>query len=72
MTIENIIAYQRAWKEFAETPVGKAFVKFESATVRYWQADGNENLSTKRLRELDEAMRTARKEFVLLIGGPNV
>ena len=56
-------------REWAQTPLGAAFRKFESATQRYWQQDANEHVSNKRLRELDEACRKARAEFMLLLRG---
>ena len=56
-------------REWAKTPIGAAVYKFENATQRYWQQDGNEFASNKRLSELDEACRKARAEFMLLLRG---
>ena len=68
--VKKMLAHQAAMKEFTETSSGRALMKFENATVRYWQADGNENLSDKRILELDDAMRDARRELIALLGGP--
>jgi hypothetical protein len=67
MTNEEIIAHQRREHEFAETEVGKAFRRFESAHSRYWQMDSHESVSYRRLSELDEAARKARAELVALL-----
>lgn len=66
---------QRIWlavqkeREWQQTPLGAAFRKFESATQRYWQQDGNDHISNKRLTELDDACRKARAEFLILLRG---
>lgn len=63
MTNEEIVAHQAKERAFYETDLGKAFYKYESALIRYWQNDQNERMSDRRLRELSDASDTARKEF---------
>lgn len=67
MTNEEIVAHQRRAREFAETEVGKAFLRFENAHLRYWQQDSNDHISDRRLRELDEAANKARAALVALL-----
>ena len=55
---------RREWDAWIQTPVGAAFQRFESAHSRYWQQDGNERISGKRLRELDEASSDARNALI--------
>lgn len=59
----------RKEREWAATDAGKAFHRFENACSRYWQADGGEHVSDRRLKELDETMRQARRELLQLIRG---
>lgn len=56
-------------KEWRQTEIGKAFLRFESACSHYWQKDLDEGISDKRLRELHDKMEQTRKEFLLLIRG---
>ena len=64
MTNEEIIAYQANRKKFGETEIGKLYNKHYHATVAYWQLDGSESVSYKRLSILDEAAKKATDEFV--------
>ncbi len=57
----------KAQREWAQTPIGMAFIKFENATARYWQQDLSETISNKRLRELDTAMKEARATFLAFL-----
>ena len=59
----------RAEREWAQTEIGKAFVRFENAHSRYWQNDGNDRISDRRLRELHEAAEAARCKFLILVRG---
>lgn len=51
------------YKQFLETDIGKLFQAFERTTIEYWRNDNNDRISDKRLRELDEAQRSATKAF---------
>lgn len=66
MTNEEIIAHQAKERAFAATPLGAAFLKFESATARAWQLD-TEDSHTDRYRastrDAWEKHRIARAEF---------
>lgn len=52
---------------FISTPLGKAFLDYENATIYYWRLDGDERASDKRLREADEKWRAAQKAFLDLL-----
>lgn len=56
-------------KEWLDTDIGKAFRKYENAMANYWANDLSETISDKRLRELDDVMRKAKAEFLILIRG---
>lgn len=56
-------------REWNQTPIGKAFRKFESAHSRFWQMDGQDRISDRSLRAADEAQQTARREFLSLLRG---
>jgi hypothetical protein len=59
------------YKQWAQTPIGAAFQRFEIATQNYWQQDGNERGSYRRLQELYEERQKARAAFIgLLMGAP--
>lgn len=64
MSDEEIVAYQANRRKFAETEIGKLHSKYHQALCAYWQQDGNENCSYKRLKDLDEAARKTEDEFV--------
>jgi 5-methylthioribose kinase len=57
----------KAFREWCQTDIGKAFLKFENTTARYWQMDNSETISDRRLSELDNAMKEARKEFLAFL-----
>lgn len=57
---------ERGWNQ---TPLGKAFRKFENAHSRFWQMDGQDHISDRLLRNADEAQQTARRELLLLLRG---
>jgi hypothetical protein len=67
MTQEEIIAYQAKEKAFLVTDIGKAFHRFKLAHSRYWQADGSDSISDRRLRELQDATDKAERELRVLI-----
>lgn len=54
-------------KRWLDTPLGKAMHKYEQATIQYWRKDSDETVSNKRLRELDDAWKAAKKEFKELL-----
>lgn len=63
------IEQSRKQREWAATPLGSAFHKFENASARYWQMDRDERISDKRLHDLSEQMNAARQEFLTLLRG---
>lgn len=56
-------------REWNQTPIGKAFRKFENAHSRFYQMDGQDRISDRSLRSADEAQQTARREFLLFLRG---
>lgn len=67
MTNEEIWAAQRKERAFSDTPIGIAFHRFKTAHSRYWQQDGSDTISDKRLRELSEAANSAERALRDLI-----
>lgn len=67
MTNEEIIAYQAKERAFLDTPIGQAFHRFKNAHSHYWQADGSDGVSDRRLRQLDETCRNAERALRDLI-----
>ncbi len=66
MTNEEIIAYQAKERAFTETPLGKAFVAYENATVRAWVLDTEDSYtdrSRKATKDAWEKHKAARAEF---------
>jgi hypothetical protein len=66
MTNEEIIAYQAKERAFAETDLGKAFLKFESATERAWvlgSEDGFNDRYRKATKDAWDEQATTRKVF---------
>lgn len=49
---------------FRATELGKLFWAHHNALIAYWRNDANENISDKRLRELDEASRKADRALL--------
>jgi hypothetical protein len=56
--------------EWAETPLGKLFHRFESLTGRAWVVDQNANSSDRRLTEIWDKQSAARNELLRAIGAP--
>lgn len=71
MTRDEIMEFQAKERAFLETPIGKAFHRFKLAHSRYWQSDGSDTISDRRLRELhnaaDEAEKVLRIEIERLL-----
>jgi hypothetical protein len=65
----KILAERNRHEEWIATEVGAAFAKYENATIAYWRKDGDDRVSNRRLRELDDAMEKAKQEFLLLVRG---
>jgi len=66
MTNEEIVAYQAKERAFAETELGKAFLKFERATSRAWVLDTEDGFTDKDRKSTKDAwtaQRQARQEF---------
>jgi hypothetical protein len=64
----NDFAERRAkYMAFTETPIGKAFVKFDHAVINYWRHDADDSISDKRMLKLSEEEGAARKEFLDLL-----
>jgi len=55
---------RRQERAFAQTELGKLFCRFENAHALAWQADSQEHISDRRLREVWDAANKARQEFV--------
>jgi hypothetical protein len=60
----------RPMREWAETPLGKLFHRFEALTGNAWVADQNPNSSDRRLTEIWDKQRVARDELLRAIGAP--
>jgi hypothetical protein len=67
ITNEEIRAHQAKWATFAETELGKAFIRYERDLIRLWMEDRNVRISNRRLRELDDNHRASREAFLRLI-----
>ena len=67
MTNDEINKKSEEWNKFYNTELGKSFAKYESATISYWRVDADENISMKKLNELDNKMKEARKNFLKLL-----
>lgn len=67
MTNEEILAYQAKERAFAETAIGKAFIRFKLAHSHYWQADNSDSISDRRMRELHDRAEAAEQELRNLI-----
>ncbi len=63
MTPEQWHAARERDKQFRATELGGLFSRYNHALIAYWQRDGDDTVSSKRLRELDEAAREAEKAF---------
>ncbi len=67
MTSEEIMALQRAEREWAATPAGGAFIKFERLLGTAWITDQREGASTAAMDRDWNAARAARAEAVAAI-----
>jgi hypothetical protein len=63
-TDEEWRANRARYEAFMATDLGQLYRAYDSATIKYWQADGKENISQKRLDELDQKAREATNAFV--------
>lgn len=52
------------YERFLGTELGQLFRAYDHATIKYWQNDARENISDKRLAELDQLARNASNAFV--------
>lgn len=64
MTNEEIVTHQANQRKFRESEIGKLFNAYHHALINYWNQDGNDNVSDRRLRELDDKARKTEEEFV--------
>lgn len=55
MTNEEIIAYQKAERELADTEFGKAFFKFKSAHARAWTLDTEDSCTDRDRKSTKDA-----------------
>jgi hypothetical protein len=60
----------RPMREWAQTPLGKLFHRYEALTGNAWVADQNPNASDRRLKEVWDKQGAARNEFLAAIGAP--
>ena len=67
-TTEQILAYQKKFREFAATPLGEAFLKFERAHTALWQGEAQaDSRSHAWLRNLSDKERDAKAELMKLL-----
>jgi hypothetical protein len=57
-------AMRARYERFMATDLGKLYRAYDQATVEYWRRDANDNVSDKRLKELDARCREATNVFV--------
>jgi glucokinase len=57
-------AMRERYERFSQTELGKLYRAYDKATIEYWRNDANENISNKRLKELDQIAREATNIFV--------
>jgi hypothetical protein len=65
-TWEELYARDREW---AQTELGKAFLRYENLTARAWQVDSNERSSDLAMKEAWAKAGDARKQLMILIRG---
>ena len=58
------LAQRKRHESFRATELGKLYSEYNHALIAYWQKDGDERVSDRRLRELDEKARQTQKAFV--------
>lgn len=61
---EEWYAKRQRFETFRATELGRLYWAYDKAMIAYWRRDGDDNVSNKRLKELDEACRTATNAFV--------
>jgi hypothetical protein len=61
---ENWQAQRERYGRFLATEIGTLYRKHEQALIAYWQKDGDERVSDRRLSELDQKAREAQQAFV--------
>ena len=59
--IEDWKARRARYDAFAATELGKLFIAYRNAVQCYWQQDGNDSISNKRLNELANKERETEK-----------
>jgi hypothetical protein len=57
-------AKRERYERFSQTELGKLYRAYDRATIDYWKNDANDNISNKRLKELDQIAREATNAFV--------
>lgn len=66
MTAAEKYAREREW---ADTDIGRLFIRFESAMGRAWVTDCRENASTAAMTRDWDAANKARSEFLTALRG---
>ena len=63
MTSEDIIAYQKKLRAFADTEIGDLFLKYDSAIGNAWVSDCTSNSDRRMKRDWEKADQ-ARRAFL--------
>jgi hypothetical protein len=63
-TEEEWRAARARYERFMATELGKLYRAYDKATIDYWRRDADDNISFKRLEELDGKAREATNAFV--------
>lgn len=53
--------YRERWDRFSKTELGQLYIAYNNACIAYWRVDADDNISPKRLGELDAACKTAAR-----------
>ncbi len=61
--VEDWIAVHERHKKFLETELGLLYHQYTNALIDYWRQDANDDVSNKRLMELDARAKLAEKLF---------
>lgn len=50
-------------RRFLKTELGRLFLDYENAIIKYWKEDNNDRISDAKLKDLDQRSREATKAF---------
>lgn len=57
-------AQRERYMRFLATELGTLYREYEHALIAYWQKDGDDRVSDRKLKELDQRARETQKAFV--------